>query len=492
MLFSGILVLSGCGPKVALPHPRIFQRSQIVLALHPLALNPFSPSGRPNAWVMNMMYDSLVRINAQGEISGDIAQTWQVQNGARLYVFHLNPHAKWWNGRPISVHDVAWSYTLYANPNAPVASSQSLSSLIASISVPNAGTVAITLKRPDPAFLQNVAAAGDGHPVLPAFMVSRIPLSTLSASPIFNKIPDMMGSGPYRPYAAYPGGIRWIANAHYFLGAPKTRTLITTWTARPPADVSWRSSIPAVDPRPSRYAGSSYTMLLFNFQAPLPAAVREALPGLIDRQTLSRALTAPTFPAVEPVLPGSLYAVPVKTPSGSSILRRAGYKQSGGLWESSSGRVVHLTITASTGAPSRLVAHALQQQLSARGISVTVEFVPDLPRVLARHQFTLALVQRHADPFPKMAGEFGLGAPRNYGSYFNPTFQTRLNAMNSAPNLIQSEHQALAALLSDPPGVYLLWTARAVTISQSVEHFTLNPYDPLETITQWTVARPGK
>ncbi|MCY0907256.1 MAG: ABC transporter substrate-binding protein [Sulfobacillus thermotolerans] len=488
IILAGLLSLAGCGTKVTIPHPRLFDHSQIVLGLRPFALNPFSHA-QSNAWVMNMMYDSLVRVNAHGAVSEDIAASWQIQKNSRQYIFHLNPHAKWWNGRPISVHDVAWTYQLYANPSAPIAASQSLARLVASVTTPNADTVVITLVRPDPGFLANVAAAGDDHPILPAFLVSRIPIARLNQSPVFNRLPDMMGSGPYRPYAEGPNGIRWIANAHYFLGSPKTHILLTQWSTPPKPDVAW-GHWHISQTKTLYYPRLTYTMLLFNMNASsLPRPMRLALNALINRYELSRTLGA-AIPMTEPVWPSSIYAVSIHLPKADTILRHAGYRQIGGIWHTPQGRPVQVDLTAMRTGQDLHIAQAVKHQLLAAGIPTHLALVSNMHTTLIQHHFVVAVVERRATPFPALAQDFSMTSPTNYGLYDNPAFQVDVTAMNNHPRqLVANEHRALQALFNNPPGAYLVWSAQKVVVAPTVQHLTLNPYNPLETVGQWTVLR---
>ncbi|SMC06489.1 ABC-type transport system, substrate-binding protein [Sulfobacillus thermosulfidooxidans DSM 9293] len=485
-LLSGLMVLTGCGTKVSLPHPRIFNRPQIVLGFPRFGLNPFQSAGQPHDWIMSVMYDSLVKIRPNGNIAPDIADKWQIKNHYTVYIFHLNPHAKWWNGRPISVHDVAWSYELYANPKAPIPASQSLASLIRNVHIINASTIEIQLRYPDPSFLADVAGAGSGHWILPAFMVHNVRISKIASSPVFNKIPDMMGSGPYRPVMAYHGGIKWIANPHYFLGAPKTHALITTWDNSPTPDINWTSQTIEGQPRVLYYQGPEYYMLLYNMQD-VPSALAKALPGLINRIALARAEAEPFVPAYEPLVPGSPYHVSPPQINPHTILMQAGYQEIHGEWSLPHHPPLSLTVLTGNSPSAMLLGIAIHHQLALSGIANHVVTTADLPSLLTHHAFMVALIERRAYPYPLLAEEYAPMSPLNYGEYRNFKFQHSLKHILNAPNLTASTQNALGVLLQSPPGVFLLWRQHQVFVNTEVQGFEINVFDPLSGIRHWRV-----
>jgi len=495
-VISLVTLLAGCGPKVSLPHvrlphvrlphPRIFYRPEMILGVPRCSLNPLSSHTKNRNWFISLMYDSLVKIQPDGEVIPDIANSWSIRNHYTTYVFHLNPHAKWWNGRPISVHDVAWSYWLYANPQAPISNAKSLTSLIRGIHIINAGTVEIQLKYPDPAFLSNVAASGSGHPILPAFMLYHVPIKNLPFSPIFNKIPDMMGSGPYRPFSANAQGVKWVANPHYFLGAPKSHVLITTWTNSPAPDINWTSEKTDGKSHVLTYSGPSYYMLLYN-SPKIPSAVGTALPEMINRLALARS-EAPSFtPAYQPVIPGSPYTVVQPFQNPRAILHDAGYKQIHHTWVDPHGHKIDLGVVTGSDPSAVRLASAIHRQLTAAGWNIRVTTSHNLLHTEETHAFTMALVERRVRPYPLLVQEYGPRSRHNYGEYDSLPFRQSLQNILTSPNPTTATKEALTALLQSPPGAFLLWRAHHIFITSHVHGFRVNPFDPLSSVQNWSV-----
>ena len=485
-LLTCLIFLAGCGPTVSIPHPRIFNRPQLVLGVPRSGLNPFIHHGKAHNWVISLMYDSLLRIRPNGQIAPDIANSWKTKNHYKTFIFHLNPHAKWWNGRPVSVHDVAWTYSLYANPAAPLPSSQSLTGLIRKVQILNTSTVEVQLSHPDPGFLANVVASGNGHPILPAFMVYNVPITQLASSSVFNKIPNMMGSGPYRPVLANHSGIKWMANAHYFLGIPKSHVLITTWNNSPAPDINWTSHATEGQSRVLYYQGPEYYMLLYNNQQISPA-ISAALPCVINRLALARVEDHPFMPAYQPVVWSSPYHIKLPQSNPDSALANAGYQRRHHVWINPQGHPVQLTITIPNTATATLLANDHHHQLTGRGWTNHVLAVPTLSTVLVHHAFMMALVKRRAMPYPALMHDYGRSL-YNYGMYDNPMFRESLANIVSSFHSVPTTKAALKVLLTEPPGIFLLWSQHTVFVNPEVHGFRLNSFDPLQGIQNWTVS----
>ncbi len=74
----------------------------------------FEPTGE---LVDNALYDTLVTFNGGNfkKVVPDLATSYQVLDGARKYVFHLNPRAKFSDGTAVTSADVVWSLDRMVN-----------------------------------------------------------------------------------------------------------------------------------------------------------------------------------------------------------------------------------------------------------------------------------------------------------------------------------------------------------------------------------------
>src|SRR5579864_775708 len=112
----------------------------------------------PSIWGQQPIMDNLVRITPDGKgFVPDIAQSWQITDGGRTYIFHLNPQAKFCNGQQITSADVIYSYGRASNKNSGV--SWQFPGLVG-FSAQGPETVTVKLSQPSPAFLSYVTLWG--------------------------------------------------------------------------------------------------------------------------------------------------------------------------------------------------------------------------------------------------------------------------------------------------------------------------------------------
>ena len=59
------------------------------------------------------IYNQLIEYNPETEdpfdLRGDLATSWELSKDGKVYTFHLNPKAKWHDGKPVTAEDVVYS-----------------------------------------------------------------------------------------------------------------------------------------------------------------------------------------------------------------------------------------------------------------------------------------------------------------------------------------------------------------------------------------------
>jgi peptide/nickel transport system substrate-binding protein len=109
-------------------------------------------------WADMNVYDQLVRLSPDAtHLEPDLAQSWQVQNHGTVYIFHLRPNAKFWDGTPVTAQDVVWTWTRVMNPKAV---NNFTLVAVKSVKALNAHTVKVTLKSPWAPFLNDITLWG--------------------------------------------------------------------------------------------------------------------------------------------------------------------------------------------------------------------------------------------------------------------------------------------------------------------------------------------
>jgi ABC-type oligopeptide transport system substrate-binding subunit/class 3 adenylate cyclase len=73
--------------------------------------------------VMSQLFGMLVELSPEMDVVPDVAQTWEVSEGGRKYVFYLRENARWSDGTPVTAEDFACAWRRVLNPasGSPVA-----------------------------------------------------------------------------------------------------------------------------------------------------------------------------------------------------------------------------------------------------------------------------------------------------------------------------------------------------------------------------------
>ncbi len=193
----------------------------------PNSVDPLRASDPTAFWLDGLMFDTLTRIQHH-QLTPDLASHWQSSDHGKLWRIELNPHAKWWNGRPISARDVVWSYRIklqqFPAQNAALAHWGPKFTSKGNLSV------IVTLNHPDPDFLSQFGSHGPVAWILPAFLLSRVKPKALLTTPYLNDPADMVGSGPYRLLRLSTKSAQLEANMHYFLGIARPRSILVRFS----------------------------------------------------------------------------------------------------------------------------------------------------------------------------------------------------------------------------------------------------------------------
>lgn len=118
----------------------------------PVALDPHSTSLTATNHIVEHIYGRLVTIDATLSPKPDLAESWEIAPDGLVYTFKLRKGVKFHNSQTLVAGDVKYSYERVLDPKTKSTSTAGLSS-IDKIETPDDGTVKITLKKPNAAFL---------------------------------------------------------------------------------------------------------------------------------------------------------------------------------------------------------------------------------------------------------------------------------------------------------------------------------------------------
>lgn len=432
-------------------------------------------------------HKGLVRLNAQGEFTGDLAETWHSPDG-RVWTFRLRPGMAWHDGQPLTSKDV--KFTIEYNMATNVEYKQHFSR-IETVTTPDDATLVISLASPNPRFLFNLLVLR----TLPAHIFAGI-----DAPAAFNDPRAAIGSGPYifEKFDANAGLIVFKANENYYRGRPVIREVRVRLYKNP--DTLYMALQSGEIDLPYAYAGGTDPVyadamarnsrirllnlpnpgvtraLIFN-TAREPVnnpRVRAALAYAVNYQELVRLFAARTgvIPAAGFVPPGSPAHVATRTmeynpAKARELLTAAGYRPDLAGFFAKQGEPLSIELlTRSDSAENARLAGLLQKYCRDIGVTLTVKAVDTtLYRTISDKEKSHTCLLARTTPWGMMMWA-GLGTgymdARNIGWAMDsdPAFVRLADQMNAALN--REEYNRLAAGMQryyaeNLPAIALYW-----------------------------------
>jgi peptide/nickel transport system substrate-binding protein len=143
-------MLVGCSPKPADPNT-----VTVLIESSPTNLDPRIGNDGQSERIDELMFDSLVKKDAQFNLRPDLATSWDTPNPL-TYIFHLRTDVKFQNGQILTSRDVKWTLDSMRDHSILTSKYQAYRN-IASIDAPDPHTVVIHLMQPDAALLWNLS-----------------------------------------------------------------------------------------------------------------------------------------------------------------------------------------------------------------------------------------------------------------------------------------------------------------------------------------------
>lgn len=80
-------------------------------------LNPIFASSGAEKSAARLMFSGLLQYDATGNLIGDLAESWTVGDGGKVYDFVLRPQLRWQDGAPLTADDVVFTVNTIQNPD---------------------------------------------------------------------------------------------------------------------------------------------------------------------------------------------------------------------------------------------------------------------------------------------------------------------------------------------------------------------------------------
>ena len=131
---------------------------------YPQSFNYYLANNSFCAELFSLLYESLLDMNPLTmAYTPAVSARWTISDDKKTFTFHLDPRATWSDGKPVTAHDVRWTYDAIMNPQNTTGPHKVALGRFAPPTVIDERTIAFTAKE---VHWQNLGAAGGFH-ILP-------------------------------------------------------------------------------------------------------------------------------------------------------------------------------------------------------------------------------------------------------------------------------------------------------------------------------------
>ncbi|HUZ04745.1 MAG TPA: ABC transporter substrate-binding protein, partial [Acidobacteriaceae bacterium] len=105
-----LFLLNGCNHAT----PNDPETVTVLIESSPTSLDPRMGVDAQSEHIDMLMFDALVKKDAQFNLLPDLATSWEIPD-PRTYIFHLRDDVKFHNGQPFTSRDVQWTLDTIRN-----------------------------------------------------------------------------------------------------------------------------------------------------------------------------------------------------------------------------------------------------------------------------------------------------------------------------------------------------------------------------------------
>lgn len=420
-----------------------------------------------------LLFDGLTAHDGENQVVPALAQSWEFDEAACTYTFHMVEDAVWHDGEPVTAEDVKFTIEAIMNPDNGSENAPNYED-VEEITVIDDHTVAFQLAAPNVAFLDYMTMA-----VLPKHILEGEDMQT---SDFFR---NPVGTGPYK-LASWEEGqaITLTKNEAYFKGEPNIDTIVFKIVPDDNAKAlqlkSQELDLALLTPKDAAtFAGdeaytcydmktSDYRGILFNFANEYWQNNRDLIPAVcygIDREAIINAvLLGQGMPAYGP-LQRNIYNnedvehYDYSPEKAKAVLEEAGCELGDDGFYYRNGEKVGFVISVGAGDQVRIdIAQIAAQQLKEIGMDVTVEIPAQVD-----WGGQMAYLIGWGSPFDAddhTYKVFGTGKGANYSSYSNELVDKYLTqARQSDDPAVRAEAYAQfqTELANDPAYAFICY-----------------------------------
>jgi peptide/nickel transport system substrate-binding protein len=456
----------------------------------------FTAAGRA---VSDVVFDKLAEIGDELNTVGDkgftprLAQRWEWAPDSLSIAFHLDPRARWHDGRPVRASDVRFSLDATRDPalGSPIAP---LLGNIDSVAVRDSLTAVAWFRQRRPEQFYDLVYQ---VMIIPQHVYAAAPRAQLKTSDLMRR---PVGSGRFRFVRWEPGvRIAIAADTANYRGRAKLDRVIWSISSDPSAafakvlagDADLFENLlpehlsrmgPQSNLRVMPYPSLQHVAMGMNLRdgatgRPHPIfaehGVRRALSMAVDRRAMLRnvfdtvgKISYGPFPRSLGVADTTLALPPYDVARANALLDSAGWRMTPAGVREKQGRPLEFRLLIPQSSKARMAYGVLLQQ-QLRGVGANVNLDPvDFPTFSARQgarSFDAVMLGLSTDPSPSGARQMWHSASAtkqgvNYVSYSNPRFDALLDSAIASFDPAATKayaRRAYQVLVDDAPAIWL-------------------------------------
>ena len=453
--------------------------------------------------VGDFMYNGLVTLGRDLEVTGDLAKSWTFSKDCLTLDFKLEQGVRWHDGQPFTADDVVFTWETTMNAKTPSPYKSDFLD-VDRVEARGPHEVRISYKRPYAKALLSWAV-----PMLPRHLLERwVRDGKLREAPQNWTAP--IGTGPYRFKEMKSGEkVVVVANPDYFKGRPPISRIVyriipsqatiflelkakgVDVAALTALQYKRQTEYPAFEKAYNkyRYAGAGYTYFGFNLKDKRFAdrRVRRAFAHAINKQELldgvvlglGRRATGPFRPGTWADNP-EVKGVPYDPKRAQALLAEAGWRErnADGLLVKDGVPFTFELLTNQGNDERKKIAEIIQASLREVGVGVDIrvlEWAALLKEHIKKRNFDSIVLGwgTGADPDQYVVWHSSQSGPDdlNHISYANPEVDALLEAGRSS--CVQAErvryyHRLHQVLADDQPLVFLYWRDALPVVSSRI------------------------
>ena len=493
-LLLSVLLLAACSESTRTPYSQLDQQYAVesggtmvdALSGEPSGLIAMLAGESSASAIAGNIFNSLLKYDKNLELTGELAQSWQVSADKKTITFHLKPNLKWADGQALTSEDVLFTWKVMTDDKTRTPYGADYK-LVKNASAPDPQTFVVSYAHPYAPALDSWASL---H-VLPKHILQGQDINNSD----FSRHP--VGSHYYQ-LASWKNGesISLVRNPNATQGAPKIDRLMSRIIPDKAAQflelmadnidsmalnsVQYARIFPA---RPElnqqfnlyKELGNSYTYLGFNLKRkPFDdVRVRKAFNYAIDKQEIiDGVLLGLGEPVSSPYKPGTRWSNPKLSPypydpeKAKSLLAEAGYSDHDGDGiVDKNGQPLSFEILTNQNKEREMTAVLIQRRLKEIGVDVSirvVEWATFISRFIKTGDFSAVVLGwglgQETDQFNIWHSSQQEPGQFNFIGYKNPQVDHLLESgrLELDPDKrMKIYHQFAEILYQDSPIVYL-------------------------------------